>query len=252
MNVRNQVAPSATLRAMESKQRELEAVNLDLSRFVYGANHDLKAPLASIIGLLSFCTEDLEDGNFGELRKNLEQALELCHDGVSRIDSVFEVACAGRDSVQFEHVCVESVVREVWYDQIRECPDRLELLLDLGHWGPIAIDRLTLKLILDNLISNAVRFRDVAKSSLVVKVSSEADLTALRITVADNGSGIPEHRHDDVFRMFRHIDVRSGNGLGLALVKRHVERSGGRVAFKSVAGEGSEFTIDLPIEPGAT
>ena len=239
----------AEVRELQRKVRDLENRNLELSRFAYGASHDLKAPLASIMGLLSLCIEDLNDGAIDDVRENLDRSLMLCKRGAGRIDAIFEVTRVGEMSFPIEEIRLESLIREIWHEQDDDNAVRSELLLDAGHTGTVRYERPTLRVILENLISNAFRFRDPEKSSLIVKIRTETKDDTVRISVADNGVGIPENRHRDVFTMFRQINERSGNGLGMALTKRHVERLNGKVEFRSVEREGSEFTVTLPVDP---
>lgn len=244
-------ARNAALADARNRQKELETLNHDLSRFTYGASHDLKAPLASIIGLLTFCTEDLEDGALGELQENLTLALGLCQQSTTRIDAVFEVARVGQQTVPVGDVRLRSIVTQIWGQITRKTDITVDLQTEFEHPDPIRSEHSTLHVILENLISNAVRFRDVEKSRLAVTVGSQIQDGTLNVSVRDNGAGIPQDRHQDVFRMFRRIDGRSGNGLGLALSKRHAERLGGKIEFSSVEGEGSVFSVVLPYRTGA-
>ena len=237
-------------RDSERTRQSLERRNLELSRFAYNASHDLKAPLASIMGLLTFCEEDLDANALDDLRENLNIALKLCQEGAERVDSVFEIYRVGETLFPAEDIRVETMIRDVWHELSQHEDGRLELLLDLKQVDMIRFERSTLRLILSNLLSNAIRFRDTDKSSLVVKLQSGTVEGALKIVVADNGTGIPQERQDDVFKMFRHIESRSGNGFGLALTKRHVERLGGKIAFRSIEGEGSEFAVEIPLQSG--
>ncbi len=250
VTVTDQSAQVRALQRAEQRQKELEALNADLSRFAYGASHDLKAPISSIIGLLNFCIEDLEDGALEDLKQNLTQASDLCYDSAARIDAVFEVARVGQEIAPVSDFRVETVVREAW-DSITRAFDRpAELLLELKHQDPIRFERPTFVLIVENLISNAIRFHDPDKASLTVRVQTWVAADRLHISIRDNGVGIPKDRLQDIFKMFRHIDKRSGNGLGLALSKRHVERLGGKIVFNSTENEGSEFRVELPYEKG--
>lgn len=236
----------------ERRQKELETANHDLSRFAYGASHDLKSPLASIIGLLSFCVEDLEDGELDDLGDNLTKALDLCHESANRVDAVFDVARVGQQSVPLSDVRLKPIVTQIWEQVSQSTDDAADLQIEFGHQDPIRSERSTLHLILESLISNTVRFRDTDKPRLTVTLDSQVDGDTLRISVADNGVGIPQDRQRDVFKMFQKIDARSGNGRGLAVSKRHIERLGGKIEFSSVEGEGCVFTIELPYGPGKT
>ena len=103
-------------------------------------------------------------------------------------------------------------------------------------------------MILDNLISNALRYADETKPDCWIKVSLRKDGEKLALAVADNGLGIATESLPKVFEMFRRIDARSQNGLGLSLVRKHVERLGGTISVTSVPGTGTEFRVVLPAD----
>ena len=98
-----------------------------------------------------------------------------------------------------------------------------------------------------DVLSNALRYRDDMKAELVVQVTARQTGEHLKIIVSDNGIGIPEAVLPEIFGLFRKHGDRGGSGIGLNLVQRSVERLGGRIAATSTEGEGTTFTLDLPI-----
>jgi signal transduction histidine kinase len=245
MNVRSRRQPNQELQSLEERQRDLEDLDLDLSTFVYNASHDLKAPLASISGLLAFCQEDLEGGSIDDLRVNLRRAIDLCAEGSKRIDAVFKVVNLEDYGARIDEFSCRSLLEEV-LDAHAEIPD-VELQMGVHGGDTVRLNRAATKLILGQLVSNAVRFRDVEKAKASVWVSTNLTESGLKLCVRDNGIGIPENRHKDLFRMFRKIHDKSGDCVGLAMVKRQVSRMMGKISFNSVEREGTEFCVDLPI-----
>ena len=127
----------------------------------------------------------------------------------------------------------------------------LELLIDPALPEQISCDATRLAQILNNLINNAIKFTD--SGAVTVKVGQDAG--KLRIGVADTGCGIDAGMQPHVFERFRQVDGfltrrHQGTGLGLALVKELVALMGGEVTLSSRPGEGSEFVVSLPLEPG--
>jgi signal transduction histidine kinase len=94
-------------------------------------------------------------------------------------------------------------------------------------------------------MSNAIRYHDPGKPAPWVRVRCRTTEAGLDIEVADNGIGIPARHHAEVFGMFNRFSERSGSGLGLSLVKKHVDRLKGKISFES-SGEGTSFVLSLP------
>lgn len=234
-------------REAAKKAEELADVNHELSQFAYSASHDLKAPLSSIVGLLNICLEDLEEGNASEVRENLKKCLQISARSASKIEGVLEIARVGRDGVTLESTDLTQAIREIWLDLTGANENRIQLMLDLKHADPVLIEPQTFKVIFENILSNAIRYGDARKSKHSIEVKTTSDESYIYVHVADNGMGIPQAKQHVVFHMFKRIDERSGDGLGMALVKKQVDRLGGNITFKSAEGEGTEFIVSLPL-----
>lgn len=237
--------------ALAEKNSELADLNVDLSQFAYSASHDLKAPLSTIVGLMNVCIEDLDDNNLGEVRENFARILDIAKRSTDKVESVLEIARAAGEKIPAEAVNIETEIKNIWTD-LAAAESEIQLKLVLTHKDPIMLERATFGVIMENLISNAVRYSDKDKKSSYIKVNSHLDNKELQIVVSDNGIGIPEENLDQVFQMFRRLDERSGDGLGLALVKKQLDRLGGSISVNSTVGKGTEFTITLPVQEDAT
>ena len=106
--------------------------------------------------------------------------------------------------------------------------------------------------ILSNLISNSVKYFDQNKAQKYVKISLRQDSNYIIADVEDNGLGIPEKHHATIYDMFRryHPQVSFGTGLGMAIIKKNVEKIKGKIEFKSVESQGTQFTIRIPYTQG--
>lgn len=231
----------------EQKNRELELLNTELSSFANSASHDLKAPLSSINGLLSICLEDLEEDDIAEARRNLQRALEISRRSADKVENVLAIARAGRDSIPVEAFAIRAEIAAIWRDLTAAMTSPPELRLDLRHGDPVLTERPTFNMIMDNLLSNAVRYADGCKAGSFIQISSTEEEGRLRMTVADNGLGIAATDLPRVFRMFERLDERSGDGMGLSLVRKQIERLGGEISAESRQGSGSAFTFVLPL-----
>lgn len=237
----------ASAEELQRKSDELAQVNFELTQFAYSASHDLKAPLSSISGLLDFCLEDLYDKQLDEVERNLKKCLEISRRSANKVENVLAIASAGSEEIPRELVHLGDVIAEIWLDTTgaNEQGHRLELVIN--HRDPVSIELPTFKVVLENLLSNAVRFVDADKAEHVITVETRDDGDTVALSVADNGIGIPADKQEKVFDMFRKLSPNSGDGLGLSLVKKQVERLGGQIALRSQPGEGACFTVTLPI-----
>lgn len=232
-----------------SERREveagLEAANTDLLQFSYSASHDLKAPLSTISGLVDFCLEDLEDGEYGELEKHLKMALAVSNRSAKKVESLLRIARIGEDEITESQFDLRSLLDNIWQDLTADMGERCQLKLDLAHQDPIVAPVAILHAIIENLISNAIKYADPEKDQTLVHISTDVDGDRFVIKVSDNGVGIAQSDQSEVFKMFKRIDDRGGDGLGLALVRKHLERLGGDISLESTLGQGTTFVIYL-------
>ncbi len=233
--------------AIALKAAELAAVNTELSHFAYSASHDLKAPLSTLAGLLNLCIEDIDTGDVDEARSTLATAVEIVARNATKVENILRIARAGRGGSAAEDFRLGPAVMAIWQDLASGKDHAPRLDLDLGDDDRLTGERQTLSIILENLISNAIRYADAAKPDPWVRVRLRRDGPKLTLSVADNGLGIASESLPRVFQMFQRIDMRSQDGLGLNLVRKHVERLGGSIDVASTAGVGTEFSLVLPL-----
>jgi signal transduction histidine kinase len=245
--------------------------------FVYSVSHDLRSPLVNLLGFseeLGLSCRDLtallqgEDVPEGVRRRGLEllsrdveESIRFIQTAVGRlariIDSLLRLSRAGRVEYQWQSIDVAAVVRKI-VEALHDTISARKAEIELGElpvaWGdPTAVER-----IFANLIGNAVQYLDPARPGRI-EVGSSDDLVVgkpagLRVYyVKDNGLGIPEAYHPRMFTAFHrlHVDVAQGEGIGLALVRRMVERHGGRIWLDSSPGVGTTFFVALPAGPEA-
>ncbi|MFK7893846.1 MAG: PAS domain S-box protein [Granulosicoccus sp.] len=237
----------ASERLISKKAQELEKLNVELSHYAYSASHDLKAPLLTIVGLLDACMEDLEAGDHEELLHNLRKSRQISERSAEKIEGVLRIARATHEKVATEEIELDSIIHEIWEDI--NGGEHCSIDLDLQHSAhcDLVTERPALQMILENLLSNALRYRDSGRATSTVKVTSSVVDNSIQIAVLDNGVGIPEDKHHLVFRMFQRLDARSADGLGLALVEKQVQRLGGTISLESNPGEGTVIRFTIPL-----
>lgn len=228
---------------------DLVRLNEDLSSFVYSASHDLKAPLSTIRGLLRYVDADLESGNLDEAKANVERCMKLSDQLGHRVEDALAVARSDHDSLNASSVDLEVLFRDVKEsiaDHSSGNDVLIEIVVDEGN-AIFVTDATRLARIVENLLTNAVKYSDPARAKRWVRLEAKTAVGELLISCEDNGLGFPEGSEMDVFKMFKrfHPDAAAGSGLGLALVKKCVDQLMGEISFSSES-TGTRFEITLP------
>lgn len=245
---------------------ELQETNFDLSRasqlkseFLANMSHELRTPLNAILGF----SEILIDQTFGDLNERQARYLNnINNSGRHLLDLINDILDlskieAGKMELQAEPFRLDGALQEV-YTILEPLANKKDLKIELDISKVpqrIVADRLRLKQILYNIMSNAVKFTPEG-GIVTVRAWEEADqagATQIYITIKDTGIGIPADQLERIFDVFHRLDrgyrsATEGTGLGLALVRRFVQLHGGEVTATSEPGTGSTFTIRIPQE----
>jgi len=234
---------------LEVQMAERERTNAELEAFSYSVSHDLRAPLRAIEGFASALEEDYGP-QFDETAKDYLNQIRSASIRMSRL--VQDLLAYGRLSR------IELVMRQVDIQATLESVARESnvgasaLIFEGDMYRKVIAHEPTLIQVFANLISNAFKFQKRGTKAIVVVRTEKAEEGLVRISVIDNGIGIaPQHR-EKIFKVFERLhgmDEFPGTGIGLAIVKRGVERMGGRVGVDSVPGHGSTFWVELPAAP---
>jgi signal transduction histidine kinase len=257
--VRGTAEAHAQGKLLVEANRELEASSAELERFTYVVSHDLKSPLVTIRGFLSYVERDARAGDLDRLESDLGR-IRVATDRMGRLlEDLLELSRTGRIDRPHEDVPLEGVVREA-----RALVDgRLSargVRVEIDEPLPVVRgDRQRLVELVQNLLENTAKFMGDRKDPEVRIGARDAGVGAGQVTlfVRDNGIGIDPAHHGRVFELFHRLDPRiEGTGLGLALARRIVETHGGRIWLESAGvGRGSTFCFSLlaagsGLEPG--
>jgi two-component system, chemotaxis family, CheB/CheR fusion protein len=233
--------------AVLERTADLQASTSQMETFSYSVSHDLRAPLRAMQGYAEALREDWG----GKLPPEAREYVEKIIQAGSRMDrlilDVLTYSRAAVGDVSIEPVDTERVVREV----IRQHPELSEGGARIAVDSPLARvlgQEASLAQCLSNLLLNAVKFVAPGRAP-EVRVRTEAIHSLVRIWVEDKGIGIEPEFHQKIFGMFEKLhrqDVYPGTGIGLAIVKKAVERMGGMAGVESAPGKGSRFWIQLP------
>ena len=225
---------------------KLMSQNADLQQFTYIVSHNLRAPLANALGFTDLLSRvDKQSAVFDTSLQNLRTSLQLLDEVLTDVNDILsmrdEQAGYRPEPVPLAAVCQQALLGLQEVLQAAGGQLQLHVPADLR----VAGSRAYFHSIFHNLISNAIKYRADARP-LRIDVAATADPAAgLTITVRDNGSGFDRQQAgDNVFQLYRRFHIgRAGRGIGLYLVRAHVEAMGGQVAVASCLGEGTEFTL---------
>ncbi len=227
---------------------EIERTNRELDRFVYSASHDLSAPLKSLLGLI----------NLSRIEKNSQALIDYINKmGISIhklqdfIQEILDYSRNSRTHVIPEKIKIEELIEEVT-DNLKFIDgfDKIEIRTSGIRVPEILGDRIRLKIIFNNLLTNSIKYsRGEEGLRSYVQISSELNHQYVKIIVSDNGQGIHPSSVDKIFNMFYRGSTKStGSGLGLYIAKEAIEKMNGKIEVSSQYGEGSTFTIYVPME----
>lgn len=229
---------------------ELQAKNKELETFSYSVSHDLKAPLRGIDGYSRLLLEDYSD----KLDEDGRSFLKNIRTGATQMQQLIEDLLAysklERRALFTSRVPLRSLVETI-LDERRHDLTEVRLETRLGDES-VDADRDGLALALRNLIDNAAKFsRHQATPS--IEVCSRTEGGRCILSVRDNGTGFDMKYHDLIFQIFHRLhraEEYGGTGVGLAIVRKAMERMGGRVWAESRPGDGAVFYLDLPLNNG--
>ncbi|MDC0358491.1 PAS domain-containing sensor histidine kinase [Oligoflexia bacterium] len=229
-------------------QKQVEEQNRDLQDFTYMVTHDLKAPIFTIKGMLALIEEDFGDKLEPELAEPVSHITSATKRLETLVASVLEYAkLTALESIS-EAVPLSAIAQDIMSDYSHQFK---ELNAKVSVTEPLPVitgDRIRVYQLFSNLIGNAVKYRSPERP-LEIQVSLEKSSNARysTICVKDNGLGIPSDRVEAIFRPFQraHGGQIEGSGIGLACVKKIVEKFGGSVRVESEEGHGSSFFVVL-------
>ncbi len=229
---------------LKTQNEELIKINSELDRFVYSASHDLRAPLMSVKGILNMIRIDPD-------KKNLDHYVGLIETSVNKLDNfISDIIHYSRNSrmdivaksIDFKELVSESIASLKYMEEAEQVRSIIKVETNDLFYS----DASRLLIIFNNIISNAVRYRDRWKDSYL-RISIVSDAKKAVISFEDNGVGIAPEFQDKIFKMFFRASADSkGSGLGLYIVKSTVEKLNGTIRLNSKLGEGATFVIEIP------
>ena len=232
--------------ALQHEIEEREKLIAELDAFAHTVAHDLKNPLAVIIGSSELVTERLRELGDEEMASLSEDQLRMAFKIVRIVDELLLLASIRRESVTLGALQMGTIVAEAKTRLAREIEGAKAEINEPEHW-PVALGYAPwVEEVWANYLSNAIKYGGIPPC-IEVGATSEGDM--IRFWVRDNGPGISPNEQGHLFTEFGRTSSRGsggGHALGLSIVKRIVEKLGGSVAVESTPGQGSTFSFTLP------
>ncbi len=227
---------------------KLEEINHELESFTYSVSHDLRAPLRTIQGFAQALLEDYGD-SLDELGQEYARYLV---EGAMQMDTLITDLLAysrlSRTEIQLQPIALDAVVQEALHQLSTQLQERQAMVSIESPLPEVMGHRSILVQVITNLLSNALKFvePDIQPQ---VRVWAQKEQDWIRLWVMDNGIGIAPEHQERIFRIFERlhgVESYPGTGIGLAIVRKGVERMGGRMGVESQPGTGSRFWLALP------
>lgn len=234
-----------TRKTLEVKLEELEKSNHELNRFIYSASHDLRAPVASSLGLLRVARHEVTDETALDYFDKLEETVKDLDIFVSNIIDYYKNT---RQLEVNEEVKFEELIEDV-IEAVKSHLGSDDALIDseIIQKNRFSTDSFRLRIILGQLISNAIKFKKDDQEKARIKIRIQSDLHEARIEVEDFGVGILKEHMRKVFQIFfKSQNQASGSGIGLYIVKEALDRMAGTISVDSKPGDGTLFSIKIP------
>lgn len=231
---------------IQKQNEELAKTNEDLDRFVYTASHDLKAPLNSVVGLLNIIRLTDDPKEVKAIFERIEKSVGALRNFIGEVTTYSRNS---RTEVAHERINLFSIVEDI-HDSLAfdEKAKHVTWKNNIPKELFFSSDTYRLRIALNNLISNAIKYADLTKDKPFVDISASMTENSIDITVADNGIGISIESHPKLFQMFyRATDKETGSGLGLYIAKESIEKLGGRIQLKSEPLKGTTFMVTVPM-----
>ena len=211
---------------------------------MYSVSHDLRSPLTSILGLISFIEDESREPD------TLEQ-VKMIRSSINRLDgfikNILNYSQNNRTGLETQKIPLKKTIKDI-VDSVRNIKEAngISFKIDIDEQHPFYSDWYRFNTVLENLVSNAIKYHTKEAPGRYLKLTGTVDKEELNLSIADNGIGIDPEFHDKIFEMFYRVPGSSnGSGFGLYIVKETLEKMQGAIEIQSKKGVGTTFTIRL-------
>jgi signal transduction histidine kinase len=234
-------------RTLRKQNEELVKINKELDSFVYSVSHNLRAPLMSVLGLINLVQLENKKGD-----NDLNNYFQMIQHSIYKLDDtlkeILDYSRNARSVLNITEVDIKKMIEDS-FERLRymEGSEIISKSIEVRDNLPFHTDPYRLSVIINNLVSNAIKYRDVTKDHNELNVKARITDNHLDIIMTDNGIGIPKEYLHKIFEMFYRATERSeGAGLGLYIVRETVDKLQGTIVVESEIGQGTTFKVTLP------
>ncbi len=235
-------------KGLAKQKAELEAANRDLEMFAHSIAHDLKAPARAVVGFCEILREEHSAHLDATGQALVGRIVSASRKAEALLRDLLQYTAVSRTDVDLQPISTDLIIKEALAMIESDRAAKQGTIVTEVRVDQVLGSPALLLQVLINLIGNALKYIPVGTAPAIRIVAEERGEMA-RISVRDNGLGIPPSSHDKIFEMFVRLhsqDSYAGTGIGLAIVRRAVERMRGQVGLESSPGKGSTFWIELP------
>ena len=239
-------------RDITERERLIEKLtesNEELEEFAYRTSHDLRSPLVSSIRLIDIAVSSIESNKVSHALNSLSHVQTSLKKLEILVQDILALTQAKNEDEETDLINIEEIVNTALnkFSHL-ENYNRVDFIKEIKLNEPLKSKRSRLVLIVENLISNAIKYQDTNKQQSFIRISALKDDNFFVFKVHDNGLGIPENQHEKLFTMFKrfHTKVSFGSGLGLYMMKKSADILNGQISFED-PGCGAIFKLKIPI-----
>ncbi len=236
-------------KALRKQNEELVKINKELDSFVYSVSHNLRAPLMSVLGLINLVqVENKKSAADHGLNGYFSMMQQSIHKLDDTLKEILDYSRNARSELNIDRVDFQRMVEDS-FERMKylEGSENINKTITISGTNDLYTDPYRLSVIINNLVSNAIKYRDIVRVPSTININATISEAKLIVVFKDNGIGIAGDYINKIFDMFfRATDRSEGAGLGLYIVKETIDKLRGEIKVHSDVGDGTTFTIEIP------
>ncbi|MEM7106578.1 MAG: 7TM diverse intracellular signaling domain-containing protein [Bacteroidota bacterium] len=229
-----------------SQNQILTKVNKELDSFVYSASHDLKAPLASVLGLISLLRKEKDQNSAGLYYDMMEKSIKRLD---RFIKDIIDYSRNARVDLEPEEIHLKQLINNSFDDlKYIDGAEEIKKYIHIKDDLKVTTDPTRLRVVVRNILSNAIKYGHEEGGRKQIEVEAYRENGKLVMSITDSGPGIPEDQQEKIFDMFYRLhENKSGTGLGLYIVQETIDKLKGTIKVVKKEGKGACFQITIPL-----